>query len=50
MHGQKVIQSDRYVIESKDGTYHLFITGIVEEDEGTYICQINSVPMQNNVK
>jgi hypothetical protein len=49
MHGQKVIQSNRYAVETKEGNFDLFITGIVEEDAGTYICQINSEPMQNIV-
>ena len=44
-----MIQSNRYAVETKEGNFDLFITGIVEEDAGTYICQINSEPMQNIV-
>ena len=49
MHGEKVIQSNRYAVETKNGNFDLVITGVVEEDRGIYVCQINSEPMQNIV-
>ena len=50
-HDELVTQSKRYAIENKEQeSVDLMITDIGTEDNGTYICQINSNPMKNLVR
>lgn len=43
-------QSNKYaIIDKAGGAYDLKLLDVTFEDEGIYICQINSVPMQNKV-
>ena len=49
-HDELVTQSLRYAIENKEQqSVDLKIANVRPEDEGTYICQINSNPMKNLV-